>query len=187
MAREIDPKEKSPDLDQMARTIRISKPIHTEIESHRRRLRVEREELGDEQDLCTKCRKRPRATDRRWCETCAERHRLYKSKSYKKVKKETPWWVKEGIAKEKKDEVRGRGLIMDALVAERFGTHPGQVEIVLKVSVRSASVGHPTTLPSSAVEVLLSNYEEYQDMMAVIRNALSEWMKGMVVVKRDDR
>lgn len=78
------------------------------------------------------------------------------------------------------ERIQARGMIEQALRGERFGKHPGEVEIRIQFHIYNPITKQNYRLPGMNLELLAGSYEDAVEMREVVAKALVDWIAGLV-------
>lgn len=67
------------------------------------------------------------------------------------------------------------------MLGEKFGPHPGQVDLVISLSVYNSITQAREDLPGKRIELLISNIDEVDDLLKVTRRSIEDWIAGLIV------
>jgi hypothetical protein len=100
----------------------------------------------------------------------------------KKTSKSSSQLAKAKTEKEKRSIERtiSRGIFADALRAERFSSHPGYVNIKIKLSLYNAMNQKEERLPGKGLDLLVSSIEEVDDLLRLMEKTIARWIRGEI-------
>lgn len=102
-----------------------------------------------------------------------------KSKSSRKSQPKRRIAEKEKRALEK---TMARGIFEEAKRAERFGPHPGYVDIKIRISLYNAMNQRETRLPGKDLQLLVSSVEEVDDLIRLMEKMIRMWIGGKIAL-----
>jgi hypothetical protein len=77
------------------------------------------------------------------------------------------------------NKTRSRGIFDEALKGETFGNHPNQVDLKIRFSVYNPMTQNEERLPGQEIELLVSSFEEVEEMNRIIVRSLIDWVNGV--------
>lgn len=98
----------------------------------------------------------------------------------RKPKKALEKRIREASIRQALGRTRAKGIFEEALSGERFGPHPGQVDLAIQLSVYNAVTQRREDLPGKKLELLVSNIDEVDDIVLLTRQVLSAWIAGII-------
>lgn len=108
-----------------------------------------------------------------------------KKKGPKKLsKKDTSQDSAGDRTKAQLDKIRSKGIFETAKKGELFGSHPGYVDLRIRLSVYNSVTQQEEKLPGKELGLLVSSIDEVDDMVKVITESLTAWAAGLYVPRR---
>src|SRR5690348_1876417 len=74
------------------------------------------------------------------------------------------------------DTTCSKGMFLEALRGEAFGPHPGLAETRIKLYVYNPIGKREVRLPGKQIDLLVGTIGEVDELLAVIRKAIQEWI-----------
>lgn len=82
------------------------------------------------------------------------------------------------------DQIRAKGIFETAKKSETFGSHPGYVDLKIRLSIYNPMTQQEERLPGKEIGLYVSTIEEVDDMVKVITEVLTEWTAGLYMPRR---
>lgn len=83
------------------------------------------------------------------------------------------------------DSTRSEGIFQQAIKGEAFGPHPGLADVRIKLYVYNPIAKQEVKLPNKQIDLLISSIGEVDQIMMVIRKAISDWIMGYTIVTEE--